>query len=177
VEEPKMPDVTSSSFGMLIAYLLPGLSMFYSLALCFPPVRNIFNTFLTAESNVGLFLLVLLGSIVISLELAALRWLLYEKIICRSHKLNREKFKNLKSKETLDAFRAAVDEHYRYHQFWGALSLVLPTFAVCLDNGTSLTTPMRVLLYSTSLAAAVITLFVARDAFIKYTERANAIIA
>jgi hypothetical protein len=29
----------------------------------------------------------------------------------------------------LQAFRAAVDEHYRYHQFWGAMSLIFPAFA------------------------------------------------
>jgi hypothetical protein len=31
-----------------------------------------------------------------------------------------------KSQDRLSAFRAAVDEHYRYHQFWGGMAVTLP---------------------------------------------------
>ncbi|MGH9862382.1 MAG: hypothetical protein ACRD35_03080, partial [Candidatus Acidiferrales bacterium] len=31
------------------------------------------------------------------------------------------------SDSKLTAFRAAVDEHYRYHQFWGGMTLVMPS--------------------------------------------------
>jgi hypothetical protein len=30
----------------------------------------------------------------------------------------------------LTAFHAAVDEHYRYHQFWGGMTIVLPIFVI-----------------------------------------------
>ena len=30
----------------------------------------------------------------------------------------------------LSAFRAVVDEHYRYHQFWGGMFFVIPIFFV-----------------------------------------------
>ena len=53
-----MKDVTSTSFGLVIAYLLPGLMALYALSYFSIPVHALFLTFLKAESNVGLFLLV-----------------------------------------------------------------------------------------------------------------------
>ena len=53
----------------------------------------------------------------------------YEEAICRVTRvgnLKPEDFKVLYQDGKLPAFRAAVDENYRYHQFWGAMSLIFP---------------------------------------------------
>ena len=124
-----MKDVTSTSFGIVIAFVLPGLAAFYSLSFWSSIVNNILKTFLTVNSNVGLFLLVFAAAVIIGLHVTLIRWLLFEVWLCRAHKLDPSFFRNLgMAEERLSAFRAVVDEHYRYHQFWGGMAVVIPIF-------------------------------------------------
>lgn len=121
-----MKDLTSTSFGLFIAFLLPGLVGLFAVSFWFPVMRSLFTTFLTAESNVGLFFLVILASVVVGLEVTVIRWVLFEELLCRPSRLRPEDFANLDSEGKLAAFRACVDEHYRYHQFWGGMTVVIP---------------------------------------------------
>jgi hypothetical protein len=121
-----MKDITSTSFGLLIAFLLPGVLGLLGLAFWLPVPRQLFRTFLTAQSNVGLFLLVILVSLIIGLMVAAIRGLVFEHWVCRRDRLAPTDFARLAAEARLVAFRAAVDEHYRYHQFWGGMTIVLP---------------------------------------------------
>lgn len=123
-----MKDITSTSFGLFIAFLLPGLEVSYTLSLWFSSVADVFRTFLTSQSNVGLFLLVLTAALTFGLIVAVFRWLIFELWLCRGHKLNNSDFAQLGIEAKLLAFRAAIDEHYRYHQFYGATAIVLPFF-------------------------------------------------
>lgn len=79
---------------------------------------------MTLESNVGLFFLVGLAALTLGLLVTLFRWVLFEKWICKEVSFKPEDFKNLKGEPNLLAFRAVVDEHYRYHQFWGGMFLV-----------------------------------------------------
>lgn len=119
-----MKDITSTSFGLVIAFFLPGLVGLYSLSFWSTDMREIFQTFLTVESNIGLFLLIVLMALAIGLMVAAFRWVLFECIICKSIRLIPSDFKALNTEPKLAAFRAAVDENYRYHQFWGGMTIV-----------------------------------------------------
>jgi hypothetical protein len=121
-----MKEVSSTSFGLVIAYLLPGFAGFFALSFWSTSVQQMFFTFVEAPSNVGRFLLVILCSLVIGLEISLVRWLLFETLICRG--VGREKcdFSELALEHKLAAFRGAVDEYYRYHQFWGGMAVVIP---------------------------------------------------
>jgi hypothetical protein len=122
-----MKDITSTSFGLLIAFFLPGLAGFYGLAFWSPTVKNVFDTFLTAESNVGLFFLVFAGAVIIGLQVTLLRWFLFERLLCKSVHFDPSDFDPLgKDEKKLAAFRSVADEHYRYHQFWGGMFVVIP---------------------------------------------------
>lgn len=87
-------------------------------------LAEILKTFLTLESNVGLFFLVGLAALTLGLLVTLFRWVLFEKWICKEVSFKPEDFKNLKGEPNLLAFRAVVDEHYRCHQFWGGMFLV-----------------------------------------------------
>ena len=89
-------------------------------------MRRAFEAFLTAQSSVELFFLIMLAAIVIGLEVAVLRWVLFECWLCGHERLHPADFAELGNEAKLAAFRAAVDEHYRYHQFWGGVSVVMP---------------------------------------------------
>lgn len=121
-----MKDVTSTSFGLLIAFLLPGLAALYALSLWSDSVSDVLRTFLKAESNVGLFLLILAASLTLGLLVTVFRWFLFELWLCKDDQLNEADFAQLGVETKFVAFRAAIDEHYRYHQFWGGLTVILP---------------------------------------------------
>jgi hypothetical protein len=90
-----LKDVTSTSFGLLIAFLLPGLEASYALSLWSDSVAKVLNIFLTSSSNLGLFLLVLTGALTFGLVVAVFRWLVFELWICRRHKLRNSDFARL----------------------------------------------------------------------------------
>lgn len=125
-----MKDVTSTSFGLLIAFLLPGFSGFCALTFYSCQVRGILAKFWEAKSDVGSFMLVLLLSLVIGLLLTQIRWLIFERALCRKDRLGRDDLAELRDEAKFVAFRAAVDETYRYHQFFGGMAVVIPIFYV-----------------------------------------------
>ena len=121
-----MKDITSTSFGLVIAFLLPGLTGLYALSFWFGPVEDWFYVILAAKGDVALFLFVLLASLIVGLLVSVLRWLIFERCICAGKRIDVSLFSALEDDQKLAAFRAVADEHYRYHQFWGGMAIVLP---------------------------------------------------
>src|SRR5437868_1626373 len=70
----RMPDITSTFFGLTIAFLAPGMVGLYSLKYWLTSTNRVFETVLTAKSNAGLFLMVILGALVLGLVVSAIRW-------------------------------------------------------------------------------------------------------
>jgi hypothetical protein len=125
-ENLPVKDVSSTAFGFVIGFLLPGFAGMFGISLFAPPVQQLFSQFIEAESNVGRFLLMILCSLVVGLEVSVIRWLLFEKWLCRKYKRDESKYRHLGDDSKLAAFRAAVDENYRYHQFFGGMAVVTP---------------------------------------------------
>lgn len=122
-----MKDVTSTSFGLLIAYLLPGLIGLYGLSFGSESLRQSLLLLLTAKANPELLILVILLALVCGLIIHGIRHLMFEVVFCgKEHKLGSQDFGELASERKLEAFRATVDEIYRYHQWWGGLSVAAP---------------------------------------------------
>jgi len=126
----KMKDVTSTSFGLLIAFLLPGFAGFCSLSFYSYQIRNTLDKFWEANSDVGAFLLVLLLSLIIGLLVTQIRWVMFEIGLCRNVHLDLASKAELRIETKFVAFRAAVDETYRYHQFFGGMAVVMPIFYI-----------------------------------------------
>jgi hypothetical protein len=122
-QSPEMKDLTSTSFGYIIAFLLPGIFGLYALSYWFPQMGLMLQPILKADSTVGpsvVFLLIALG---IGLCVSAARFFLFEQILCRKHKLPLNMFVHLIEDGKLSFFKAVVDEHYRYHQFYGGCAV------------------------------------------------------
>lgn len=178
-----MKDITSTSFGLVIAFLLPGLTGLGGLAFWSTDIGNILKTFLTTESNIGLFFLVMLVGLAFGLEVTLLRWLLFEKWVCSENSLNPEDFKNLADEKKLLAFKAVVDEHYRYHQFWGGIFLVNFIIYPGLINfyWQNQTTPKDqviffLLSFATFISIQVLTFLGAKASYNKYVIRGKKIL-
>lgn len=169
-----MKDVGSTSFGLLIAYLLPGFAGMFAIGFYAPPVTTLFSQFLAAESNVGRFLLMILCSLVVGLEISLLRWLLFERFLCRKHKREKSNYHSLRDQAILAGFRAAVDENYRYHQFWGGMAIVTPFigYGLLVQQNTC---PLRIAIIAVFATLTVLNIAGASDAYKNYIDRSNKI--
>src|SRR5438552_9850816 len=117
-------DVTSTTFGLIIAYLIPGLAALYGLSFVSDRVDHWFTQIVAGESSAALFLLVVVVGILIGLQLSVLRTVIFENIICRDCGFKPELLKRISEEGRFAAYRMLIDEQLRYHQFWGAMSFV-----------------------------------------------------
>ncbi|MFI6155873.1 hypothetical protein ACIBCA_24670 [Kitasatospora sp. NPDC051170] len=172
-------DFTISTFGLLIAYLLPGFLVLYGVSFWSPQVEGLFNTFRAAKSDVGLSLLMLMASLTAGLILSPMRHLLYE-VWCRfgAAKLESADFQKLGEAGKLDSFRTVVDEHYRHHQFYGHCSLaILPVAAGLVRTQGSHSTNGAWLVSLSSVAVEAALIYAARNTYKKYVDRAKIVLA
>lgn len=173
-----LKDLSSGTFGLIIAYLLPGLLALFTLSFWSTLVEKQFNAFLQSQSGVGLFLLVVLAALLIGVELTAVRWLIFELIVCKKTTLTTENLAKLQSADKIAAFRVVVDEHYRYHQFWGGLTVVLPFFAwgVIRSSAEELSLIGGVVAVAAGVCIWFLTFYAAKVAFERYIGRAKEIL-
>ena len=173
-----MKDLTSTTFGLVIAYLLPGFFGLITISFWSATVREQFEAFSKAQSNVGLFFVVVLVALLLGVELTAVRWVLFELWFCRKDRLRPEEFAGFKDEKKASGFRVAIDEHYRYHQFWGGLTPILPAFFVGLTSTQRV--PVRSSLgfftWALCVILEVITIAAGINAYIRYVMRARAIL-
>lgn len=171
-------DITSTSFGLLIAFLLPGLVGLYSLSCWSMTLRKVFDTFLTVNANVGLSVVVLLAALAVGLLVTAVRWAVFECWICKKDHLSSSDFERLNGESKLLVFRAVVDEHYRYHQFWGGMCIVIPALAIGMfqEYWTFLSAGRIVISSIFVVAIEIISGIAACKAFHNYVTRAKQIL-
>jgi hypothetical protein len=130
-----MPDISSTFFGLTIAFLAPGMVGLFSLKYWSETADGVFHTILSAKANAGLFLFVVLAAVVLGLVVSAVRWLIFEVTLERfglfaGERLKEEDKKGRWDADRLNAYRAAVDETYRYHQLYGGLVVTFPALFV-----------------------------------------------
>jgi hypothetical protein len=119
----EMKDITAASFGLVIAFLLPGMFGMYGLAYWSPQVAALLEPALATNTTIGPSVILLLVALAVGLILSAARYLLFEKCVCRKAKLDEDLFARLIQAERLATFKDIVDAHYRYHQFYGGCFL------------------------------------------------------
>jgi len=171
-------DITSTTFGLLIAYLLPGMAGLYSLRYFSTNIKDLFKAFTGTNANVGLFFLVIFLAITFGLIITALRWVVYECILCKSMSLTNEDYEAIGiNKEKLIAFRAATDEIYRYHQFFGGMTFAMPLFVAgwFIRNYNSIC-DARILCYSVGFIAIwIVLVFAAIVSYKRYVTHSKSI--
>lgn len=170
-------DVSSTSFGYIIAFLLPGMMLLFGLGLWYP---NLFPTLgLTKlDASIGGSALFLLASLSAGLIITAPRWFIYEKLLCHKTKFDAGHFTGLSQSDKMAAFKAVVDEHYRYHQFYGGASIALvPILLFLVHTGYC---HSRMLFWSaiiSSVALETLLVYTSTDCWKKYVIRGNTIVS
>jgi hypothetical protein len=126
----EVKDLTSTSFGYVIGFVLPGFLGLYALSFWSADVAHLLEPALKAEATVGPSLILILVALGVGVCVSALRFYAFEKLLCRKHHFAPDMFAKLTKENRLTTFRTVVDEHYRYHQFYGGCAVSLPTLYV-----------------------------------------------
>jgi hypothetical protein len=174
----EMKDLTSTSFGYVIAFLLPGLCGLYALSYWSGVVDQLLQPAIKADATVGPSVILLLIALGIGLCVSAIRFFVFEKLLCRKHHFPSDMFAKLTKDSKLISFKAVVDEHYRYHQFYGGCAVVLVVVvAGWLHNYFHTASCGKiVLMVLGSLAFEAMLIQTAADAFKRYVERGTTIV-
>ena len=171
-------DLTSTSFGYVIGFLLPGLFGLYALSFWFVEIRDLLKPATGTDATIGPSFFLLLSALTTGLIISALRFFIYEKWICRRHHFEPDMFKKLAASDKLTAFKAVVDEHYRYHQFYGGCSVALFVLFPKWLWGIwpSVNCLSRWILILAFIVFQIILGRTAWDSFVRYIQRGNAIV-
>ena len=172
-------ELTSTSFGYVIAFILPGLLGLYGLALWFSGIDTLLKPALSPETTIGPSFFLLFCALTLGLLLSSARYFVFELWLCKAHKFPGTMFRELRKNGNLIAFTAVVEQHYRYHQFYGGCSLAMfILFPRWMCNHWSELGCLKgwgFIAFFALFQAMVIQS--ARDAFIKYVTRGNEIVA
>jgi hypothetical protein len=164
------------NFGVIIAFLLPGFLLLWGLSFSFENVAQ----WLAASSGeeapaIGEFLYATLASLALGLLISAFRWATIDTLLGRlGVKDPGLDFGKLKEKDRYEAFIGAVENHYRFYQYYSN-TLIAIVLALFFDVVFGELRPS--LLVWVSVGVTVLVLFFAsRDTLAKYYTRAGAIL-
>lgn len=125
-----MSDFGSTTFGYVIAYVLPGLTAAVAGGFISHRIQGLFSTVID-EQNLPLGLICTLATIALGLFLSLFRALIFEEWLWRDERLSADEYGALADDDqTFSAYDRVIDESYRFHQFWGGMVLALPMLVI-----------------------------------------------
>lgn len=171
-----MADLGSTTIGFLVAYLLPGLTASIAAAFWFRPIAKIFEG-LIAQQNLALGALGATLAVIAGIFLTLFRALIFEEALFRSRRLAPEDEAELASDEqAFKVFRSLVDGVYRYHQFWGAMVLVLPFLIGGVIKAASPSGAVTVAAIAVGLVVEAATAWAAYKTYDRYLTRTRMVL-
>lgn len=168
-----MRDVTTSNFGIAIAYLIPGLVALYGVSLYSDNVAGWLRTAPPDSPTIGGFLYVTLGSLSAGMIVSAVRWAIIDTIHHRTGiPVPDRDFSRLQ--ERLEAYQYLVSTHYIFYQHYSNMLTAIVLMSVAwIASGRPFELRMLLLV----LAIIVMLWFGARDALRHYYLQGHQLLA
>lgn len=167
-------DLSSTSLGYIIAFLLPGLLSLFGLRYWSEDVSRFLQPALAAEASVGPSIIILLVALGLGIAISVLTGLVVEKALCRGSLLPEALFERLIDKDRLTLFKVLVDEHYRYCQFYGGTAIALAVVYTGWVEQRGLGTDRRFVSVTLGLILLVgLLLYAAKGEFESFVSRAD----
>lgn len=120
------PDNLSRSFGLSIAFLIPGVVGLYAVSFFAPAVQVWFGIATTGSTSLGGFLFVVLASIGMGVFISGLRWLVLERwlhfVPARPKNLDDTVRRDEKCEA---AYQDLLFRHYQFYQFYASMPFAL----------------------------------------------------
>jgi len=173
-----MKDTSVTSFGLVIAFLIPGFGVLWGLSGFSPTVEQWLGASPTEAPAIGGFLYGTLASIAAGLIVSAIRWAAVDSLHhATGVKPPRWDFSQLQ--KNVQAFDVLVEVHYRYYQFY-ANTLVAFAVVYCAnrwaEQGILARRPVG-WLDAMGVGLAIILWIASRDTLRKYYSRTASILA
>jgi hypothetical protein len=172
-------NITDKNFGVVIAFWLPGFLLLWGLSYSWPDIAVwLSRSNGTDAPTVGNFLYATLASLAAGLLISAVRWLFVDGffrlcglVVPRSG-LQRPalNMSRLTSKDVLAAFSGAVENHYRYYQYYSNTLVAVAVGFLAYAGSGKVVWPSKL---TVAVAAIGITLLLAAgDSRRKYHDAA-----
>ena len=130
-----MKEITEKNFGVIIAFWLPGFLFLWGLSFSLPSVASwLATSTASGGAKVGEFLFATVASLAVGLVINAIRWafvqelLLYGLTRLRRANIN---YGSLTNKDVLSAFNGAIENNYRYYQYYSNAFVAIIGSVVC----------------------------------------------
>ncbi len=135
-----MGGLSERNFGLLIAYVLPGIVCLAGLSPFSPMIRSWLAVTGPSAPSVAGFCFVTLAALAAGLVISAVRWATVDTIHHRTG-VTRPVWEDAVLAQKLDAFDYIVENHYRYYQFYANMLVALPfSYAALRVAGSSYVT-------------------------------------
>ena len=125
-----MQVVTSKSFGLLIAYVIPGFVLLWGIEPYFTSVQTWLGQPSQQSPTVGGFLYVTIASVGLGQLLSTARWMLIDTLHHHTG-IPKPDWSFRRLEDNVAAFDRLIEDHYRYYQF-AANGIVAVTLAAVL---------------------------------------------
>jgi hypothetical protein len=166
------PDTLSKSFGLSIAFLIPGAIGLYATSFYAPTVATWFGA--DASITVGGFLFVLLGSAGMGVFVSGLRWLVLEELIGwvkpapRNLDLARRKDERCEA-----AYQDLLFRHYQFYQFYAntPFALFFMYLAWFMSGRADVTNARAFWIFVLMALADLVLLWSAKHAIGRYADK------
>ncbi|MCA9212168.1 MAG: hypothetical protein KDB27_03810 [Planctomycetales bacterium] len=117
-----MEQPSKQTFGLLVAYLIPGALALWGASFFFEPVHWLLS--LDKQPTVGGFLYVTLASVGVGMTVSSVRWLVVDRLHSVTGLRNPDwDFSLLTS--NVGAYLLLVEFHYRYYQFYANMFIAV----------------------------------------------------
>ena len=170
-----MTNLTDKNFGLLVAYLLPGLIVLVALRDTFPIISTWLGASVSEAPTIGGFLYATVAAVGAGLVVSAIRWLIVDRI---HHATGITEpgwdFEQLQS--SYEAFTGAVSNHYRYYQAYANTLSALGIAVVKHIETPGYLVSLSIKELVASIAISAILFTASRDSLRKYYDRTNAIL-
>jgi hypothetical protein len=163
-----MPDI-SKGFGLIIAFLQPGLVGLYALSYVEPAIREWFGLASTQNASVGGFLFVVVASVGMGVFLSGLRWLVLDWAFADPPAVDSRR--RAIDPQTEAIYEDIRSQHYRYYQFYANMLCAIVLLYVAWFATTAPSWPVARLRFGVLVVACVILFLSARDAVTKYDQK------
>jgi hypothetical protein len=171
-----MRDVTGHNFGLLIAYVLPGVTALWGASYFSPTIQVWLGSAPADAPTVGGFLYLTIAAVAAGLIASTVRWAVIDTL----HHLTgvpRPKWDFSHLQRNISAFHLIVEHQYRYYQAYGN-TLVSLLFVIVARRSSLDFVPAPLGYTDIALLALVFILFLgSRDTLRKYVHRGNMLFA
>ena len=103
----------STLFGLLVAYLLPGLLAITSVAFFYEPIEKQLLTVTGATAPSGISVFLFLAAVLAGVQLNVVRWAIYVKLVGKKHALSPKAMAALGHPKRAEQYRLFVEQILR----------------------------------------------------------------